>query len=127
MTTNLERIEYEFKAAGYDLNKEEFDYGNECAKSAYEICKLFAEQGHSGFSAQATLSMVKKLLIDEDTLTPLTDNPDEWECVSVGPEYPLYQSKRNFKMFSPDLKSYYNTYESEYGVRKMYPLKKAGE
>ena len=128
MTTNLERIEYELKLAGYNLDQEEFDFVNECGKSAYEICKVFAEQGHSGMSASITLGLLKKLLIDEDPLSELTDNPDEWLDVSDMCNEIQYQSKRDFSCFSTDLKSYWDIDEieqDEHGnnVKIMHELK----
>lgn len=46
------------------------------------------------------------------TLTPLTNNPDEWtqlsEWESVG-----YQNKRNPACFTKDFKTYYNVDEDE--------------
>lgn len=108
MVANLERIKYELEQAGFDLEKDEFEYQNECAKSAYEICNIFANQGHSLFSAMVTKKLIQKLLIEDSILTPLTNNPEEWVEIS---NEPLYQSKRDFSCFSNDLESYWNINE----------------
>lgn len=110
MTTQLERIEYELKLAGYKLepvkqgNWTEDDYVQNIGNCAYEICKHFCEQGHSGMSAGFTIQLIEKLLKGE-TLSPLTNNPDEWCQIS---DEPKYQSKRKFSCFSNDLKTYYD-------------------
>ena len=75
MTTNLERIEYELKLAGYKLEpideKESSDekYVQSIGNCVYEICKLFAEQGHSGLSANITLQLLDELLVKGNTLS----------------------------------------------------------
>ena len=113
MTTNLERIEYELRKAGYTLEDIEHvnsdnDFAQSIGKCVWDICKLFASQEHSGFSAKLTLSLLKKVLIDEQPLTPLTNNPDEWQEDMSGEEG-HYQSKRRFSCFSDDnLKTYYD-------------------
>ena len=97
MTTNLERIEYELKLAGYKLEPiDENDpsdekYVQRIGNCVYEICKLFAEQGHSGLSANITLQLLNELLIKENTLSPLTKNPDEWMDVTEMSGYKLHQ------------------------------------
>lgn len=117
MITELERMENELRLAGYRLepvseNKEwtDDDYAQAIGYSAWQVCKTFYEQNHSGYSAQVTIAIIKKLL-DGDSLTPLTNNPDEWvNCGEYdGSSYNIYQSKRNFSCFSQDgLKTYYD-------------------
>ena len=117
MTTQLERIEYELKLAGYNLEpvkmiKFEDDYVQQIGNCAYEICKLFCEQGHSGMSAEFTLQLIFSLL-QGDTLAPLTNNPDEWCDLSEQSNEKLYQSKRKFSCFSEDLIYYYDNDDKE--------------
>jgi hypothetical protein len=126
MTTNLERIEYELKLAGYKLEPiDENDpsdekYVQRIGNCVYEICKLFAEQGHSGLSASITLKLLDELLVKDNTLSPLTNNPDEWMDVTEMSGYKLYQSKRKFSCFSDDnLKTYYDTNDEN---RELIPL-----
>lgn len=126
MTTNLERIEYELKLAGYKLEPiDENDpsdekYVQRIGNCVYEICKLFAEQGHSGLSANITLQLLDELLIKGNTLSPLTNNPDEWMDVTEMSGYKLHQSKRKFSCFSDDnLNTYYDTNNEN---RELKPL-----
>ena len=126
MTTNLERIEYELKLAGYKLEPiDENDpsdekYVQRIGNCVYEICKLFAEQGHSGLSASITLQLLDELLVKGNTLSPLTKNPDEWMDVTEMSGYKLHQSKRKFSCFSDDnLNTYYDTNDEN---RELIPL-----
>lgn len=126
MTTNLERIEYELKLAGYKLEPiDENDpsdekYVQRIGNCVYEICKLFAEQGHSGLSANITLQLLDELLVKGNTLSPLTNNPDEWMDVTEMSGYKLHQSKRKFSCFSDDnLNTYYDTNDEN---RELIPL-----
>ena len=126
MTTNLERIEYELKLAGYKLEPiDENDpsdekYVQRIGNCVYEICKLFAEQGHSGLSANITLQLLDELLVKGNTLSPLTNNPDEWMDVTEMSGYKLHQSKRKFSCFSDDnLNTYYDTNDNN---RELIPL-----
>lgn len=57
-------------------------------KHLVEMVKVFAEEGHSGFSAGYAVSLLEKLLRYEP-LTPLTGEDDEW--VDVGH---CFQNKR---------------------------------
>lgn len=61
------------------------------------IVQAFADMGHSGGSIEPTINLLDKLLRFEN-LTPLTNNPDEWEDVGHG----LWQSRRNPAAFSDD-------------------------
>jgi hypothetical protein len=126
MTTNLERIEYELKLAGYKLEPiDENDpsdekYVQRIGNCVYEICKLFAEQGHSGLSASITLQLLDELLVKGNTLSSLTNNPDEWMDVTEMSGYKLHQSKRKFSCFSDDnLNTYYDTNDEN---RELIPL-----
>jgi hypothetical protein len=126
MTTNLERIEYELKLAGYKLEPiDENDpsdekYVQRIGNCVYDICKLFAEQGHSGLSASITLQLLDELLVKGNTLSPLTNNPDEWMDVTEMSGYKLHQSKRKFSCFSDDnLNTYYDTNDEK---RELIPL-----
>ena len=126
MTTNLERIEYELKLAGYKLEPiDENDpsdekYVQRIGNCVYEICKLFAEQGHSGLSASITLQLLDELLIKGNTLSSLTNNPDEWMDVTEMSGYKLHQSKRKFSCFSDDNLNTY--YDSDDENRELIPL-----
>ena len=120
MTTMLERAENELKLAGYRLEPvsdgdwTDDDYVQSIGNCVWDICKLFASQDHSGMSANITIQILIKLLRGE-TLSPLTNDPSEWECIS--PDHPAnggtgttyWQSKRRFSCFSDDdLQTYYD-------------------
>ena len=90
------------------------DYEGMLGNAVMELIKVFASQGHSGFSAQLTRELFN-LVSDYKPLSPLTDNPDEW--MEVGDQMPprtpsgegsVWQSRRNPEAFSEDGgKTYY--------------------
>lgn len=59
-----------------------------------KMVDVFAEEGHSGFSAGYAISILQKLLRFEP-LSPLTGEDDEWCEVSDG----LFQNKRLSRVF----------------------------
>lgn len=63
-----------------------------------KMVNVFAEEGHSGFSAEYAISILQKLLRFEP-LSPLTGEDDEWD--EVGEEYgnSTYQNKRLSRVF----------------------------
>ena len=91
----VEHAQKELELAG--LFDEDSDYNGELGKAALEIVEVFAKQGHSGASAYLTLSIVEKLCRWEN-LTPLTDDPSEWNEVGEN----IWQNKRNPAIFSND-------------------------
>lgn len=99
----------ELKLSG--LTEKDSDYEGMLAEAVLEIVKIFAKQGHSGFSAGMTIEVLEKLLRYEN-LTPITDDPEEWMdvaemCADRGSG--VWQCKRNPSLFSTDGgKTYYN-------------------
>lgn len=89
----------ELELAG--LNDEDSDYGGMLADAVQELIDVFAEQGHSGFSAMMCIELFTKLAKQEN-LTPLTSDPDEWNDVSEMSGQPFWQNKRNSSNFSTD-------------------------
>lgn len=60
------------------------------------------------------------MLVKGNTLSPLTNNPDEWMDVTEMSGYKLHQSKRKFSCFSDDgLNTYYDTNDEN---RELIPL-----
>ena len=59
-----------------------------------EIVKLFAEQGHSGISANYTIGVLEKLL-RQSFVTPLTGEDDEWNEIRTG----VFRNKRESAIF----------------------------
>lgn len=65
------------------------------------MVELFADEGHSGFSAAYAISVLQKLLSFEP-LTPLTGNDDEWVEVGTG----VFQNSRCSRVFKEDGEAY---------------------
>lgn len=107
----------ELKAAG--LWEEDADYGGMLADAVLDLIRVFADQGHSGFSAMRTLELFKTLA-QFKTLTALTDNPEEWlEVDGKG----LLQSRRQSSCFSDDGgRSYYDIEEVTGSTKRIYHL-----
>ncbi len=72
-----------------------------------EIVETFSKQGHSGFSANYALNIIKRLL-DWKPITPLTGEEDEWHFVGDN----TYQNKRYSAVFreGTDNSTVYNIY-----------------
>jgi len=92
----------ELEIAG--LFDKDSDYNGMLGEAVMELIQKFAEQGHSGFSAELTKQIFDKLA-SWKPLSELTDSLNEWEKVSDA-EFtrgkPLYQSKRSPSCFSED-------------------------
>lgn len=112
----LEHAKRELKLAGYDISDKGCEmcddeeplkgYVNSCAKNAYELIETLSKAGHSGMSIGITLGIFNKLAKWE-TLTPLTNNPDEWGKLE-GCEDGDWQSKRNPSCFTSDFETYHD-------------------
>ena len=118
MSNLLEHAKTELKLAGYDISEKGCNqedpmggYANACAKSAYELVETLSKQGHSGMSVGITLGLFNKLA-KWQTLTPITNNPDEWIKLQ-GCEDGPWQNKRNPSCFSEDLKTYHDVEADE--------------
>lgn len=62
-----------------------------------QIIQVFAEQGHSGFSASYAINLLQKLLRYEP-ITPLTGADDEWNKLDYEKDI-KYQNKRCSRVF----------------------------
>jgi hypothetical protein len=62
-----------------------------------QVVNAFAAFGHSGGSASVAIPTIHELL-QFHTLTPLTNNPEEWNEVAEG----VWQNSRNPEAFSGD-------------------------
>ena len=67
-------------------------------KHILHMVKEFADEGHSGFSANYALQCLEKLLKFKP-LSPLTGEDDEWSEVTQISGYPHYQNKRCGSVF----------------------------
>lgn len=82
------------------------DYDGMIGKAVIQLIETFANQGHSGYSAEVVTSVFSELVRFRN-LGPLTDNPDEWMKVggptSQFPDHPdQWQSRRRHDAFSDD-------------------------
>ena len=105
----LEHAKEELRLAGFDISEEGCNpknpkdpldgYCNSCAKNALELLEVLSKAGHSGSSIAITLNIFNKLARYQ-TLTPLTNNPDEWMKLSGCEDDSDWQNKRNSACFS---------------------------
>lgn len=94
--SNLVRhAERELRLAG--LFDEDSDYNGMLGAATLDIVRVFADQGHSGYSAALVTDLTSRLMRFEP-LTPLTSDPAEWMEVTDG----LWQSRREPRAFSHD-------------------------
>ncbi len=99
MSNLVDHALVELKIAGlFDKNS---DYEGMLGTAVVDLVKLFAKQGHSGFSAGMTVSLFEKVARFEP-LCPLTGEGDEWNEVSSG----TYQNRRCSHVFKEDNKAY---------------------
>lgn len=89
----------ELKIAG--IGEEDSDYGGAISKCVLDLITLFASQRHSGGSAELVRQIFAQLS-DFEVLTPITDDPEEWESVSKEFNEPMWQNKRGTAYFSKD-------------------------
>lgn len=69
--------------------------------SLLQSVAAFRSYGHSGGSASVCVPMLNNLL-NFQALTPLTDDPAEWQDQSEMSGYPIWQSIRDPEAFSED-------------------------
>lgn len=93
----------EFLAMGYEppSSTSPADPNLWIQQNILELLKVFADQGHSGFSASYCIDLFTKLARYEP-LCPLSGADDEWVDVGHG----LEQNKRCSKVFRQDGKAY---------------------
>lgn len=70
------------------------DYGGDLGRGTLALAKMFALEGHSGYSAAMSIAMAEKVLRFQP-LTPLTGADDEWNEVGPG----VFQNNRCFRVF----------------------------
>lgn len=71
-----------------------------------DIIKMFSNQGHSGFSAQYSLNILKRLL-NYKPLSAITDDESEWIELNYTPDI-AYQCKRCPQLFKDSEGRVYN-------------------
>ncbi|RWL14861.1 MAG: hypothetical protein EOR57_31440 [Mesorhizobium sp.] len=83
------------------LFDEDSDYGGMLGESVMKMIDVFADEGHSGFSAGMAISIFKKVASYEP-LTPLTGEDDEWVDHGGG----SFQNKRCSHVFKDNGNAY---------------------
>lgn len=99
MSNLINHAKYELDKAG--MFDSDADYGGALAGAVMELIKVFADQHHSGMSAQMTIHLFTELASFRP-LTPITSDPEEWGHVADTNEGPLWQNKRRGTSFSRD-------------------------
>ncbi|WP_053065409.1 hypothetical protein [Micromonospora sp. RV43] len=85
------------------------------AQSIVAAVSAFASYGHSGGSAACAREQINTLL-GFGTLSPLTDDPEDWVDVAEQSGHTLWQCRRNPEAFSEDGgKTYYLLSDREAG------------
>jgi hypothetical protein len=113
--SNLENhAKFELERAG--MFDKDSDYHGMLGESTMRLIKTFASEGHSGFSAQMQIELFR-LLASFKTLTPITNNPNEWMEVSKyagSDQKGIWQNTRDSSNFSNDGgKTYYSVDDKE--------------
>lgn len=116
----VEHADRELKLMGYSPDAED-PMSRVIYASTLDMMYAFTQVGHSGGSAEIHTWMVADLLRFK-SLSPLTDDPEEWEDISdfMGPgPTGVWQSKRNGSMMSEDGgKTYYCVDEFRRGWKR---------
>lgn len=126
MSRMVEHAERELRLAGFFDS--DSDYDGALASMVLELVKVYAQQGHSGGSHHATLSLFTKV-VNFKALTPLTSDPEEWNDITETqltldkPPKPMWQNKRQSSCFSTDGGA--SWYDIEDKPRKIYHGRKS--
>lgn len=99
MSNLVEHAKYELELAG--LFDKDSDYDGMLGDAVLELVKVFAKQGHSGFSAHQTLQIFNQVA-NFKNLTPIGKSADEWIDQSNVSSEPMWQNKRRGSTFSRD-------------------------
>ncbi len=98
----VSHAERELRLAG--LFDDDSDYGGMLGNAVLDMVKLFAKEGHSGFSASMAVSLFSKVARFQP-LTPLTGEDDEWNDVGEG----TYQNRRCSHVFKDSDRGAYDS------------------
>lgn len=99
MSNLVKHAKKELELAG--LFDKDSDYDGMLGMAVLELVKVFAKQGHSGFSANWTLEVFDKVARFKP-LTPIGKSKDEWMNVSDSSTEPTWQNTRRSTTFSRD-------------------------
>lgn len=101
MSNLVKHAEKELKLAGlFDKNS---DYDGMLGQAVMELVKVFAKQGHSGFSAHTVLQIFNEVA-SYKPLTPIGKSKDEWMDVAemTADGKGMWQNTRRSTTFSRD-------------------------
>jgi hypothetical protein len=96
MSTLVQFTKSELRAAG--LFDADADYEGAVAACVTALMETFVAYGQSGGSAEQVLALFTKLA-KHRPITPLTGEDDEWDDRSEMSGYPLWQNKRDSRVF----------------------------
>lgn len=99
MSNLVDHAKEELQLAG--LFDKDSDYDGMLGNAVLELVKVFAKQGHSGFSAKATLELFNTVASFKP-LTPIGTTKDEWIDMSEASGEPTWQNRRRGTTFSRD-------------------------
>lgn len=103
----IDHAKLELKSIG--MLESDDDMNNLMANNVLQLIEVFADQGHSGFSAPYCINLFNKLA-NFKPLGPLTGEDDEWRDVSEhGNGEPWFQNKRYSSVFKDGNGQAYNT------------------
>lgn len=110
-----EYAQQELKRAG--LFDHDADYDGQIGGAVMELIEHFADQGHSGHSAEIVRTLFKTLA-SHRPLTPLTGEDDEWEILDPAQAGSLVkQNRRLSSVFVNDKDEVFDLY----AVRNVFP------
>ena len=110
MSNLIDHAKTELQIAG--LFDKDSDYSGMLGKAALELIECFSKQGHSGYSAAATIKLFT-ILANFKNLNPLRKE----DFIEVHDN--VWQCKRNCSMFlTPDHRGYYSVDDKS----KIYPF-----
>lgn len=97
----VKHAEHELRLAG--LFDKDSDYDGMLGDAVLELVKVFAKQGHSGFSAHTTLRIFNEVA-NFKNLTPIGSTKDEWMDVTgmTADGKGTWQNRRRGTTFSRD-------------------------
>lgn len=99
MSNLVKHAENELKLAG--MFDKDSDYDGMLGKAVLDLVKVFAKQGHSGFSAHQTLRIFNEVARYKP-LSPIGASKDEWMNVSEMSGAEMWQNRRRSTTFSRD-------------------------
>ena len=120
----IEHAKRELKAAG--MYEDDADYGPNgvIADHVLDLLRVLENGEHSGGSHELTMELFNKLG-NFKSLSPITDNPEDWMNHTYISQSPVFQNKRQGTCFSADGgKTYYDLDEPGRPIHTSEPHKK---